>query len=223
MKKKPIFFGILTVLVLSLYIMVPATAQTSVGGWKTAPFADLPNDVYQYLPGQLPWEGVKVGSQTGIDIVLVDVQGTEFIIQCRSPPQTGANYYYAWEIDNDADDVAEYVVYWHAGTGFVLKRYSDGQYWNGGGWQVGTNSFSVNVADNNLSTTISGDPIPNLASARLAVNATYTGDPTHVFTDLAPNPPDEAGWILFLIILFPLIGVGLAIFVLYKRRAELFD
>ena len=170
MKKRMIFLGIYSALVVSLLFMVPVTAQySSPAGWATLPFSDAVNDVYRYT-GDSPCGGDKGSYTTEIDIKTVFASGPDLVIQFQCCPIVGDNLYQCTiYIDTDTDGEAEYYIALGASSGnLFMKRVNDSLYWDGSGW--GSMSYlPYAIVDDNLSIQDMDEPLPAFASARYGI------------------------------------------------------
>ncbi len=219
MKKRLIFLGIYSALVVSLLFMVPVTAQySSPVGWSTLPFSDPVDDVYQYT-GDSPCDNGEKGDFHGeIDIKTVFTSGPDLIIEFQStPPTSDNNYQCTIYIDTNNGGEAEYYIAAGVGSGnLFLVRVSDHLYWNGSGW--GSMSYlPTSVSGNNLSIQDMDEPIPTFASERYGIVWGYIGaDPT-LYADYAPNDPSCGipgySWLLALFSILTLMGL-----ILYQRK-----
>ena len=58
---------------------------------------------------------------------------------------------------------------------------------------------------------------------QVVVIAMYVEDSPTIYLDYVANPAGPTGDLLFLIILFPIIGLGVALVIIYFRRDVIFD
>jgi hypothetical protein len=191
MKKKSIYFGLLSTLVLALSFMLPIVAADSPCqcGWSTMPFTDTVNDVYQYNFGDSPWQGVKVATHDDIDIQVVDFSGNNLIIEfCATPGITTQQY--SIYFDTNSDGTADYALSCTTGA-FYAVRISDYTYWNGTGWDLWAHKAAIShsISGNNLTIQNVNVPISGFTSAKVAVAVGDTVDYPVLYSDYAPLDP----------------------------------
>ncbi len=223
MKKKSTYLCVMCALVISLYCATPVFAVIPPVPWANLPYTDTVDDVHQYTDGSDPTRGFQGDYHDEIDIKSVSIQGLNLTLEFSANITINSSYDYTIYMNTDADNDAEYKLYTMGGGGFSLKRLNDSTYWSGSIWD-GSNSIGLSYVVNGTTITFINisKPIPAYLSMQVAVIAKYIGDSPTIYVDFAPNPPG-GGSLLFLIILFPLIGLGIALVIIYFRRDVIFD
>jgi hypothetical protein len=210
LKKRIMSLSLFCAVFIGLVLVVPATiavppSYTSEYGWASlaSPVIDDSADVFKYNTSQLPTEGSKGAFHPEIDILNISLVSyakaslLDLVIWfAASPAHDYLEYNYQIYIDNDSDGVADYWIF--SGNvilsenkitviDFYLKRIADGYYYNSGsGWGPTVAATSWGITTNDLHFYYMDEIIPEIASSRIAMWITYSGESGKLYTDFAP-------------------------------------
>ena len=220
MKKSHVFLGFISVLVLTLYLMVPVTATGSVVGWKNIPLSDPENDVWSFETRAKPWTGVKGDYHDEIDLKSVAIEGNDLVLEFYDVPKNDTTYVYEILIDTDSDGRSDFDITKTFGNAFWLVETAfPNRHWNGTDWVV-IASFPHSIIGNKLYLTTVKTAInvfADLAFSKLALNITYTGAAPDFYADYAPSDPSGIPSFTFVLIIFGLI-ITLAIVIVQRKN-----
>ena len=193
MNRKICFLGLIGVLILSLYGLIPVFALPSPCGWTTIPKSDPADDVWQTSDPNAPWTGNQSDFHDEIDLINVDL-GAGLQLEFQYIPAADADHIYSIYIDLTGDSSIDYFITTIGGA-FHITRQNDSYYWNGSSWGAAmTEDTTVMIFNQYLQFVTLPLAITDLPMARFAVVSTYVGDtPTTYYMDFWPNDPASSG------------------------------
>jgi len=216
MNKRQYYIGFFSVLVVSIYLIVPVSVGFTPWGWVHLDFTDHADDVWYSTNVTHPWTGTQGDYKDNIDILAGFINATDFVIEFEDTPTIENYYAYEMYIDNNSDRVTDFMIIINNIGPYLKINQTLPSYWNGTDWQTELCYLSYSINGNNLILQGIVTAISNLASARVSMYSQYTvgmAIPTQYYFDFVPAVlPSNNGipgfaWLVALFSIFSLIGI----------------
>ena len=160
--------------------------------WSTFPVTDVSGDVWRY-PDQSTCSGEQGDYHPEIDIKNVTLVGDDIVIGFKSTPiVNNASYQPAINIDNNNDGTTDYYIMMWTDGSLLLRRSNDSYIWNPVSliWEYSLAYMNITVAGTEATIHDVGVPLPTLASTKIIVVWSYTGEAGYTYMDYAGDDPD---------------------------------